>query len=318
MGSRLRLLASQFRQAVKSPQSAPSSFASNRLLFGEVMSPCYSILLPWTGRQSFSACATHSSLTSCSLVGRKPIEASNFSVKRLPGARSLLLRSAGSTPGRAFRARAAHQQQPAPQDEALLQSASAMRSLEASTVHQPSASTSAQAQASVEGTIQRITYSSEETGYTVARMKVDKSSGFTMPTSRTRSTNDLVTVTGKFSDMAVGQQWKCDGSWTKHKTWGPQLVATMAEEVRPTSSGDLIAYLCGGATKGVGPVTAGNMVQKYGDAILDVLDSEDAAQKLTRVKGIGAKTAAKIKDEWEKRRGIVLCQHVVWASSCCQ
>ncbi len=217
--------------------------------------------------------------------------------------------SRGCIPSKAFTARAAQQQQPALQDDALLQSARAMRSPEATATHQPSASTSAQAAAFVEGTIQRITYSSQETGYTVARIKMDKCSGFVMPASGKKSTsgkktNDsLITVTGKFPEMAVGQQWKCEGSWTKHKTFGPQLVATMAEEVRPSSSGDLIAYLCGGATKGVGPVTAGNMVAKYGDNILVVLDSKDAVQKLHEVKGIGLKTAVKIKDEWEKRRG---------------
>jgi len=210
---------------------------------------------------------------------------------------------------KAFTARAAQQQQPALQDDTLLQSARAMRSPEAIASHQPSASTSAQAAAFVEGTIQRITYSSQETGYTVARIKMDKCGGFVMPASGKKSTsgkktnNSLITVTGKFPEMAVGQQWKCEGSWTKHKTFGPQLVATMAEEVRPSSSGDLIAYLCGGATKGVGPVTAGNMVAKYGDNILVVLDGKDAVQKLHVVKGIGLKTAVKIKDEWEKRRG---------------
>ena len=138
---------------------------------------------------------------------------------------------------------------------------------------------------------------------------MDKCGGIVMPASGKKSTsgkktNDsLITVTGKFPEMAVGQQWKCEGSWTKHKTFGPQLVATMAEEVRPSSSGDLIAYLCGGATKGVGPVTAGNMVAKYGGNILVVLDSKDAVQKLHEVKGIGLKSAVKIKDEWEKRRG---------------
>ncbi|KAA6424284.1 MAG: hypothetical protein FRX49_05496, partial [Trebouxia sp. A1-2] len=214
-----------------------------------------------------------------------------------------LMRSRGCFPNKAFTAKAAQQQQPALQDDTLLQSACTMRSPEATATHQPSASTSAQAAAFVEGTVQRITYSSQETGYTVARIKMDKCGGGVMPTSGKKTNNGLVTVTGKFPEMAVGQQWRCDGSWTKHKTFGPQLVATMAEEVRPSSSGDLIAYLCGGATKGVGPVTAGNMVAKYGDNILAVLDSKDAVQKLHEVKGIGLKTAVKIKDEWEKRRG---------------
>ena len=192
------------------------------------------------------------------------------------------------------------QKQPLTND-ILLQSASSSRFGQLHDAAQPSSSTSASFQASITGTIQRITYLSEDTGYTVAKMKVSSAEGFSMPAGKGRP--GLVTVTGKFPDMAVGQQWKCLGSWTKHKSYGPQLISESAEEMRPASSNNLIAYLCGGATKGVGPVTAANMVEAYGGAVLDILDSDDAVAKLKKVKGIGAKTAAKIKDEWEKRRG---------------
>ncbi len=307
MGSRLRLLAAKLRQAAQiSGTNSASSISTFSL--PNAMLPCCPTLLPGTSRHGFSSSAMYSKFTSCAANSRsgsypagRLVEASP---KRAPGAIGLpSMRPRGCIPSKAFTARAAQQQQPALQDDTLLQSARAMRSPEATASHQPSASTSAQAAAFVEGTIQRITYSSQETGYTVARIKMDKCGGFVMPTSGKKTNNSLVTVTGKFPDMAVGQQWKCEGSWTKHKTFGPQLVATMAEEVRPSSSGGLIAYLCGGATKGVGPVTAGNMVAKYGDNILVVLDSKDAVQKLHEVKGIGLKTAVKIKDEWEKRRG---------------
>lgn len=187
--------------------------------------------------------------------------------------------------------------------DALLQSASGMRYDEGQGQGpaQPIPSTSASPQASLVGTIQRITYTSEETGYTVAKLKVTSSHGFSLPPSKGRP--GLVTVTGKFPAMAVGQQWACQGTWTRHKSYGQQFVVDAAEEMRPASSSNLVTYLCGGATKGVGPVTAKNMVDAYGNAILDVLDSEDAVKQLAKVKGIGAKTAAKIKDEWEKRRG---------------
>ena len=188
-----------------------------------------------------------------------------------------------------------------PTSDILLQSASSSRFGRPQDAAQPGASTSASSQASVSGTIQRITYTSEDTGYTVAKMKVTNSTGFSIPASKGRP--GLVTVTGKFPEMAVGQQWTCHGTWTKHRSYGPQLTAESAEELQPASSDNLVAYLCGGATKGVGPVTATNMVQTYGDTILDVLDSSDAVVKLSKVKGIGARTAAKIKDEWEKRRG---------------
>lgn len=308
MGSRLRSLAAKLRQAAHFSGTNSASSISFFSLPDATMLPCCPTLLPGTSRHGFSSSAMFSKFTfyaANSRNGSYPAgRVVDASAKRIPGARGLpLMRSRGCNPCKAFTTRAAQQQQPALQDDALLQSARTMRSPEATPTHQPSASTSAKAAAFVEGTIQRITYSSQETGYTVARIKMDKCGGFVLPTSGKKTNHGLVTVTGKFPDMTVGQQWKCEGSWTKHKTFGPQLVATTAEEVRPSSSGDLIAYLCGGATKGVGPVTAGNMVARYGDNILVVLDSKDAVQKLHEVKGIGLKTAVKIKDEWEKRRG---------------
>lgn len=310
MGSRSKFLASAFKQTADILQvDSTSSHRSTRMTSGFVP-PCCRSLMQWTSRQSFSSRAVHNSRCYTSAVGHdvQPTKTAQvFSSSFVPvGAGHCLLRSTGGFQSRAFTFKSAQQQQPATQDDALLRSASAMRSADACTTIHPSASTSAQAQASVEGTIQRITYSSEETGYTVAKMKVDSSRGFAMPHIKNSSRNGLITVTGKFLDMAVGQQWKCDGNWIKHNTYGHQLVAAVAEELRPASSGNLVAYLCGGATKGVGPVTAGNMVQKYGDAILEVLDSSDAVQKLMKVKGIGNKTAIKIKDEWEKRRGAIL------------
>ena len=198
-------------------------------------------------------------------------------------------------PNRGFAVKAAHQ--PGQQD-ALLESATATRKDRANTVI-AAASTSDRSDPTVQGAITRITFSSEDTGYTIAKMKVDQPSPFV----KSRCKNGILTITGRFPDMAVGKKWQCSGSWVKHSVWGHQLVAATAEELRPSSNTDLVAYLCGGATKGVGPVTARNMVDQYGSAILDVLDSPDAAAKLKKVKGIGAATANKIKTEWDKRAG---------------
>ena len=106
--------------------------------------------------------------------------------------------------------------------------------------------------------------------------------------------------------MSVGQQWQCEGNWVKHTAYGHQLDTEVAKEVRPTDSDSLISYLCGGATKGVGPVTARNMVDMYGGSVLNVLDSSNAVEQLTKVPGIGKATATKIKSHWELRRGTVV------------
>lgn len=214
-----------------------------------------------------------------------------------------------STPGQGNPARSLKAAQPQGQQQQtrnnqadeLLQSASSMRVPPASKTPQPVASTSSGGTAaSLTGTIQRITYRSEDTGYTVAKMQVDSSN---IKLQGRQSNKNIATVTGSFPDMSVGQQWQCEGNWVKHTAYGHQLDTQVAREVRPTDSDSLISYLCGGATKGVGPVTARNMVELYGDSVLNVLDSLDAVAQLTKVPGIGKATASKIKSHWELRRG---------------
>ena len=193
------------------------------------------------------------------------------------------------------------QQKTAVESDQLLKSAASDRVSQASAEPEAAPSTSSyNATAWVSGTIQRITYRSDVTGYTVAKMQVDRSGD---KLNGSEAGSKIVTVTGALPDMSVGQQWKCDGHWMKHSSFGLQLDTHTATEMQPTDAESLVSYLCGGATKGVGPVTARNMVDTYGDTILNVLDSSDAERQLLKVRGIGAATAAKIKDSWEQRRG---------------
>lgn len=47
------------------------------------------------------------------------------------------------------------------------------------------------------------------------------------------------------------------------------------------------------------------MVKEYGNSILRVLDSPNAASKLAACQGIGNAFAAKIKQNWDESRGVV-------------
>jgi len=62
------------------------------------------------------------------------------------------------------------------------------------------------------GVVERLTYHSSESGYTVARVKVPKFS-------------DLVTVVGSFANIQPGQTLKIKGYWREHPQYGQQFNA---------------------------------------------------------------------------------------------
>jgi hypothetical protein len=55
----------------------------------------------------------------------------------------------------------------------------------------------------LQGIIERLTFHSEETGYTVARLKVPKA-------------QDLITVVGNFANIQAGQTLALEGTWRSH------------------------------------------------------------------------------------------------------
>ena len=141
----------------------------------------------------------------------------------------------------------------------------------------------------LEGVIERITFHNEENGYTVARLLP--------PNAR-----DVITILGNFSNPVVGESLLCYGTWTRHPQWGKQMSVARYEVVRPATAFAIEKYLGSGMVKGVGPVTAKRIVNKFGDESLDIIEHHPG--KLLEVPGIGAKTLAKITQAWKDQREI--------------
>ena len=74
------------------------------------------------------------------------------------------------------------------------------------------------------------------------------------------------------------------------------------EVVRPATAFAIEKYLGSGMVKGVGPVTAKRIVNKYGEESLDII--EQHPRKLLNVQGIGEKTLAKITKAWADQREV--------------
>jgi len=141
----------------------------------------------------------------------------------------------------------------------------------------------------LEGVIERITFHNDENGYTVARLLP--------PNAR-----DVITILGNFTNPVVGESLICYGTWIRHAQWGRQMQVARYEVVRPATAFAIEKYLGSGMVKGVGPVTARRIVNKYGEEALDII--EQHPRKLLNVQGIGEKTLAKITKAWADQREV--------------
>src|SRR5258708_7853821 len=144
----------------------------------------------------------------------------------------------------------------------------------------------------LEGVIERVTYYSDETGYTVVRLRPNN----------LRQSNNLLTVVGTLPELQPGESVRLIGSWTSHRELGRQFRAQSVEQMVPSTLEGLRRYLGSGLIKGVGPVTAKRIVDHFGLKTMDVLEQD--ATRMVEVPGVGRHRANLIAEGWAKQRKI--------------
>lgn len=153
------------------------------------------------------------------------------------------------------------------------------------------------------GTIERITYQSEETGYTVARLRAEPDACSTAENLARASTRDgLLTITGELAKMAPGERVEVSGYWVTHKQYGKQFKIVDAKTIQPTSVDGIRKYLGSGLIKGLGPAKAAMIVDHFGEDTLNVI--EKTPNRLSEVRGIARKTIGVIRAGWEEQKHI--------------
>jgi exodeoxyribonuclease V alpha subunit len=139
------------------------------------------------------------------------------------------------------------------------------------------------------GQIEQVTYFSEESGFTVARMRVN---GRSAP----------VTVVGRLLDPHPGEVLVMTGEWAVHRTFGEQFKVSAFKIHVPTTADSILKYLGSGLIRGLGPEMAGRIVGRFGDRTLQVIEGD--IEQLTSVKGIGRKRLASIRQAWEEQKEV--------------
>jgi exodeoxyribonuclease V alpha subunit len=141
----------------------------------------------------------------------------------------------------------------------------------------------------LQGQIERITFTSEETGYTVAKIKV-------------HGRRELVTIIGSIVNPTPGEIIKMKGEWGNHPKYGEQFKIVFCQTTTPASVYGIEKYLGSGLIKGIGPVMAKRIVKMFKEKTLDVIENE--IDRLVDVEGIGQKRIGMIRNAWEEQKEI--------------
>jgi len=143
--------------------------------------------------------------------------------------------------------------------------------------------------AELQGQIERITFTNEENGFTIAKVKVP-------------GRQDLVCAVGNLMAPMPGEIIKMHGEWTNHPKFGEQFKIVFYKSMVPASVNGIQKYLGSGLIKGIGPVMAKRIVKKFGKDTLDVIEAD--VEKLSAVEGIGTKRIQMIKKAWADQKEI--------------
>ncbi len=139
------------------------------------------------------------------------------------------------------------------------------------------------------GSVERVTFHSEESGFCVLRVKV-------------KGKHDLVTVIGSAAAITAGEFVECAGNWQNDKTHGLQFKTTHLKTVPPTTLEGIEKYLGSGMVKGIGPHFANILVKSFGINVFTVI--EDTPERLLTLPGIGKKRADKVTAAWAEQKAI--------------
>ena len=142
----------------------------------------------------------------------------------------------------------------------------------------------------IEGVIERITYQSEETGYTVAKLE-----------SKRRHLKPT-TVVGLLAGVHPGETVRLEGYWTTHPQYGRQFKIESYQVLYPATVEGIRKYLGSGLIKGIGPVIASRVVKHFGLETLEVIETEP--DRLIEVPGMGKKRVGLIKRAWEEQKAV--------------
>ncbi|MFP4077239.1 MAG: ATP-dependent RecD-like DNA helicase [Halochromatium sp.] len=137
------------------------------------------------------------------------------------------------------------------------------------------------------GSIERLTFHSEQTGFCVLRVKV-------------RGHRDLVTVVGNAAAVSPGETIEALGQWVQDAKHGLQFRAERLQVILPGTREGIEKYLGSGLVKGIGPHFARTLVNAFGETVFEVI--EQTPERLEELPGIGRKRREQLTAAWAEQQ----------------
>jgi exodeoxyribonuclease V alpha subunit len=139
----------------------------------------------------------------------------------------------------------------------------------------------------LQGSVERVTFHSPESGFCVLRVKV-------------RGQRELVTVIGSAATITPGELIECTGTWTNDRQHGLQFKTQHLRVIPPSTLEGIEKYLSSGMVKGIGPHFAKKLVRAFGEQVFDIIEQEP--DRLLQLEGIGPKRKERVTQAWAEQK----------------
>lgn len=136
----------------------------------------------------------------------------------------------------------------------------------------------------LKGDVDSIVYKNEENGFAVIMLDCG---------------GEPVTVVGEIGDVDEGESLSLMGTYLNHPKFGMQFKASLCQRALPETATAIKKYLANGVIKGIGPVLAKAIVDRFGENTLDIF--ENHPDRLTEIEGISSKKAVRFSEEFKSK-----------------
>ena len=109
------------------------------------------------------------------------------------------------------------------------------------------------------GTVEPCIFTSPESGFSVLVLVMGN--------------KQSTIITGALAHIQPGEQVTLQGAWKMHPKFGKQFEVSQCTTCTPTTIGGLKKYLGSGMVKGIGPVYAEKLVDKFGLNVLEIIET---------------------------------------------
>ena len=160
------------------------------------------------------------------------------------------------------------------------------------------------------GTVERVIFSSDETGFAICDFGVDEyivdrptgADGAPVEGGDGEFKDEVITILGTLPLVAVGDELTVYGRWGFSPKYGRQFRVEQYEKNLPADTASILRYLSSRTIKGIGPTIAKRIVSEFGAETFDVI--EHHPEWLVEIKGISRKLAQQISDDFKEKSGM--------------